>query len=84
MDDILKWVFDHAWTALAAGFAYFYKRNETARDDDMATLSRRLDYHQEVINDRLVKKEDFNDLKNFIREEMRYVRDRVDEIAGRK
>ena len=83
MDDILKWILDHAWAAMAAGFAYFYKRNETARDKDMATLAKRLDKHQEIISDKLVKKDDFNDLKNFIRDELRYVRDRVDEIADK-
>lgn len=84
MDELARWLFDHAWAALAAGFAYFYRRNETARDDAMATVTKRLDAHQEIISEKLVKKDDFNDLKNFIREEMRYIRERVDEIADKK
>lgn len=84
MDDLLRWVLDHAWAAIAAGFAYFYKRNEKARDDAMVAVNKRLDQHADVISDKLVKKDDFNDLKNFIRDELRYVRERVDEIADRK
>jgi DNA-binding GntR family transcriptional regulator len=84
LDDILKWILDHAWAAMAAGFAYFYKRNETARDKDMATMAKRLDYHQAVINDKLVKRDDFNEFKADLREDMRYIRERLDEIVDSK
>lgn len=84
MDDIIRWLFDHAWTAIAAGFAYFYKRNETARDNDMATMAKRLDTHQEIINDKLVKRDDFNQFKTDLREDMRYIRERLDEIVDSK
>ncbi len=84
MDEIIRWLFDHAWTGLAAGFAYFYKRNETARDDQMVTLAKRLDTHQEIIGEKLVKKDDFNEFKTALRDDMRYIRERLDEIVDGK
>lgn len=84
MDDVFGWLLDHAWAAIAAAFGYFYKRNEENRDADMTSLQKQLDKHNETINEKLVKKDDFLDLKNTIKDEFRYMRERLDEIADRK
>lgn len=68
----------------ASAFGYFYKRNEKARDDQMTSLQMQINKHQETINEKLVKKDDFVDLKNTLMGEFRYFRERLDEIADRK
>jgi len=84
LDDLFAWLLDHAWAGIAAAFGYFYKRNETNRDNQMKSLSDRVDRHQETISDKLVKKDELTDLKNYFSQEFRYMRDRLDEIADRK
>lgn len=86
MDDgfIGKYLVETILGVFVSVLSYFYKRDKANMDREMAQLRKQVDGNTEAINNRLVKKEDFVELRTTIKDEFKYFRERLDEIADRK
>lgn len=91
MEDLFGKVAEYAWTFLGAGFAYFYKRDQAARDREISMIQRRLTKTENIISNQLVRRSDLKELKDDINgrmdelfEELRGMRSRIDGVMDRK
>lgn len=77
--DAMDLVKEFLWAPIIAVVGWFLKDWKKSVDEELDLLHKRISAQNNYINNRLVKKDE---LKTLI-DEMRYVRERVDEIADR-
>ncbi len=79
-----KYLVETILGVFVSALSYFYKRDKASMDKEMNSMKAQLEKHEEVLNEKMVKKEDFQKFEDRMFDRMDYLTRRVDEIATSK
>jgi len=78
-DGFFEFFWEHIWVPIVGVLGWLLRDWKKGIDMQLLTLNRKFEKQNNYINDKFVKKDELHELLK----EVRYVRERVDEIADR-